>query len=205
MNKWVLASNNQGKLAEFQALFAQTAGVQIVTQGSLGIEDAVEDGASFIENAIIKARHAAKHSGLPALADDSGLVVPILGGMPGIYSARFAGRHGDDAANNQKLLEELKPFRNQGVIEAQFVCVLAFVRHADDPLPLVATGIWAGEILQQAVGENGFGYDPLFFVPSLGKASAELTKAEKNQISHRAQALQKLKSELLAAGVLPSL
>ena len=144
----VLASNNKGKIAEFETLFAQLdLPVQVIPQGQLNIEDAVEDGLSFVENAILKARHAAKISGKPAIADDSGLCVPILGGAPGIYSARFAGEHGNDAANNEKLLNKLKPLRQDGeAIEGMFVCVLALVEHADDPLPQIFQGIWQGEM-----------------------------------------------------------
>lgn len=163
----VLASNNKGKIAEFEKLFAElNLPVEVIAQGKLNIEDAIEDGLSFVENAIIKARHASKISGKPAIADDSGICVPILGGAPGIYSARYAGEHGDDAANNQKLLAELKPMRKHGqAIEGMFVCVLALVQHADDPLPQIFQGIWKGEVLEAARGENGFGYDPLFWLP----------------------------------------
>lgn len=198
MKKIVLASNNKGKLSEFQTLFDKAnLGITIVPQGELGIGDAIENGLSFIENAIIKARHASRASGLPALADDSGLCVPVLGNAPGIYSARFAGLHGDDGANNTKLLQELSPYRNGTPIVGKFVCVLAYVRHGDDSLPIIAQGEWVGEILDMPQGENGFGYDPLFYVPSLGKASAELDKDTKNALSHRGQALQKLIKQLL--------
>ena len=197
MQTIVLASNNKGKLAEFQALFDQAnLGITIIPQGELGITDADEAGLSFIENAIIKARHASAASGLPALADDSGLCVPVLGSMPGIYSARYAGVHGDDQANNAKLLTELAPLRGDTPIAGKFVCVLALVRHADDPLPIIAQGEWAGEILDAPRGENGFGYDPLFYVPSLDKSSAELEKAVKNSLSHRGQALKVLINQL---------
>jgi XTP/dITP diphosphohydrolase len=194
----VLASNNQGKIAEFEKMFSElNLPVNVVPQGQLNIADAIEDGLSFVENAIIKARHAARISGKPAIADDSGICVPILGGAPGIYSARYAGEHGDDAANNQKLLADLKPLRQEGaVIEGMFVCVLALVQHADDPLPQIFQGIWHGEILEQARGENGFGYDPLFWLAELGTSSAELSKAEKNKISHRGQAMQLFKASL---------
>ena len=197
----VLASNNKGKVAEFETLFQQlNLPIEIVPQGRLNIEDAVEDGLSFVENAIIKARHASKISGKPALADDSGICVPVLGGAPGIYSARYAGEHGNDAANNQKLLEDLQAFRQDGqAIEGMFVCVLALVEHAEDPLPKIFQGIWTGEILEAARGENGFGYDPLFWLPELGKSSAELSKAEKNQISHRGQAMQLFRQSLTQA------
>lgn len=197
MKQWVLASNNQGKLFEFQALFDQAdLGVQIITQGSLGIDDAIEDGLSFVENAIIKARHASRASGLPAIADDSGLCVPVLDHAPGIYSARYAGNHGDDAANNAKLIDDLLPHRSDAPIIGFFVCVLALVRHADDPLPLIAIGRWQGEILDQPRGDQGFGYDPLFWIDELGKSSAELEKSAKNAISHRGQALQSLLNQL---------
>lgn len=194
----VLASNNQGKLAEFQHLFdSANLNISIQPQSNFDVEDAEETGLSFIENAILKARHASKISGLPALADDSGLAVPILGGAPGIYSARFAGTHGDDTANNQKLLTELLPHRqNNPSIPAYFVCVLALVKHADDPLPIIAQGLWHGEILETPKGEQGFGYDPLFWVPKLKKSSAELSKPEKSKISHRAIATQLLIEQL---------
>ncbi len=202
----VLASNNPGKLAEFTELFGQAnLAVQVTPQGQLTIEDAIEDGLSFIENALIKARHASRISGLPAIADDSGLCVPILGGQPGIYSARFAQDeegfgHNKDLVNNQKLLRLLEPHRHSGEpIIGQFVCVLALVRHADDPLPIIAQGIWQGEILAASQGELGFGYDPLFWVPSLGKSAAQLSKTQKNAISHRGQAMQLLLSSLTQA------
>ncbi|MBI1451551.1 MULTISPECIES: RdgB/HAM1 family non-canonical purine NTP pyrophosphatase [Acinetobacter] len=194
----VLASNNKGKIAEFEKMFAElNLPVDVVAQGQLNIEDAIEDGLSFIENAIIKARHASRISGKPAIADDSGICVPALGGAPGIYSARYAGEHGNDAANNTKLLAELKPLRQEGkTIEGMFVCVLALVQHAEDPLPQIFQGIWTGEILEQAQGENGFGYDPLFWLPELNVASAELSKEEKNKISHRGQAMRLFKASL---------
>ncbi|BFN02649.1 RdgB/HAM1 family non-canonical purine NTP pyrophosphatase [Moraxella sp. K23] len=200
----VLASNNQGKLAEFKQLFEQANLEIIVTpQGQLGIEDAVEDGLSFIENALIKARHASCISGLPAIADDSGLCLPILGGQPGIYSARFAQDEASfsqhkDLANNQKLLRLLEPHRhaNEPII-GQFVCVLALVRHANDPLPIIAQGIWQGEILPTPQGELGFGYDPLFWVPSVQKSAGEMQKIDKNRISHRGQAMQQLLMQLM--------
>ncbi|KAA8734551.1 RdgB/HAM1 family non-canonical purine NTP pyrophosphatase [Acinetobacter qingfengensis] len=194
----VLASNNKGKIAEFELLFSElNLNTTIIPQGQLHIEDAIEDGLSFVENAIIKARHAAKLSGRPAIADDSGLVVPILNGAPGIYSARYAGEHGDDNANNAKLLQDLQPYRqSEQPIKAMFVCVLALVRHAEDPLPIICEGIWEGEILEQARGEHGFGYDPLFWLADLSCSSAELPKQEKNKISHRGQAMQKFRNLL---------
>lgn len=201
--KLVLASNNQGKLAEFEQLFSQAnLPIEVLPQGKFGIPDAVEDGLSFIENALIKARHASHLSGLPAVADDSGLCVPIVGGQPGIYSARFAQDEADfsqnkDLANNQKLLRLLEPLRveNKSII-GQFVCVLVLVRHAEDPLPIIAQGIWQGEILPAPLGDNGFGYDPLFWLPDLQKSAAQLSKSEKNAISHRGQAMQILLSQL---------
>lgn len=194
----VLASNNKGKIAEFEKLFAElNLPVEVISQAKLNIEDAVEDGLSFVENAIIKARHAARISGKPAIADDSGICVPALGGAPGIYSARYAGEHGDDTANNEKLLADLKPLRKEGeIIEAWFVCVLALVQHAEDPLPQIFQGIWKGEVLEQARGENGFGYDPLFWLADLNVSSAEISKEEKNKISHRGQAMRLFKATL---------
>lgn len=199
-DRWVLASNNQGKLKEFQRLFDDAGlSVDIVPQVLLGIEDATEDGLSFVENAIIKARHASRASGLPAIADDSGLCVPLLDNAPGIYSARFAGEHGNDAKNNAKLMTKLAPFRvadPNAVIIGQFVCVLAMVRHADDPLPIIAQGLWQGEILASPRGNNGFGYDPLFWLPELKLSASELGAEQKNQLSHRGQAIRSLLSQL---------
>lgn len=196
IDKIVLASNNQGKLSEFQTLFTPL-NFTIVPQSVFDIQDADETGLSFIENAIIKARHASFHSKLPAIADDSGLCVPVLDNKPGIYSARFAGTHGDDKANIDKLLETLQPFFDKGeIICAKFVCVLAFVRFFDDPLPIIAQGEWIGEICQTPQGDNGFGYDPVFWLADLQKTSAQLDKATKNQLSHRAKALQMLSQHL---------
>jgi len=193
----VLASNNAGKIKEFNTLFQDAAlPITVIPQGQLGIADAVEDGLSFIENALIKARHAARLSGHAALADDSGLCVPILGGAPGIYSARFGGEHGNDARNNQTLLEQLKVHRTGQPIAGMFVCVLALVRHAEDPLPLICQGIWHGEILDEVRGAGGFGYDPLFWLPALGKTSAELEKQDKNRISHRGLAMAQFRQAL---------
>lgn len=197
---WVLASNNKGKLAEFKRLFAEASlEVTIIPQGQLDIEDAVEDGLSFIENAIIKARHASRISGLPAIADDSGLCVPVLGNAPGIYSARYAGEHGNDANNNAKLIADLRPMRAQQPdtpIDGMFVCVLAIVRHADDPLPIIAQGLWQGEILSSPHGDGGFGYDPLFWLPDMQTTAASLSAAAKNQVSHRGQAIRQLLQQL---------
>lgn len=196
-NQWVLASNNKGKLAEFQRLFAEAnLNVTIVPQGELGIEDAVEDGLSFVENAIIKARHASRISGLPAIADDSGLCVPVLGNAPGIYSARYAGEHGNDDKNNAKLVTDLQDIRGEQTIQGIFVCVLAMVRHADDSLPIIAQGLWQGEILEAPHGDGGFGYDPLFWLPERQATAASLSPADKNRISHRGQAIQQLLAQL---------
>lgn len=191
MTKLVLATGNPGKLKELQALLAGLP-YEVISQKALGVTDADETGLSFVENALLKARHAAAATRLPALADDSGLCVDCLGGAPGIYSARYAGPGATDAANNEKLLEALQPFRGVAPLVARFVCVLVLVRHAEDPLPLICQAEWEGEILAAPRGDNGFGYDPLFFVPAEGMSSAELPRERKNAISHRAQALRQL-------------
>ncbi|WP_372844567.1 RdgB/HAM1 family non-canonical purine NTP pyrophosphatase [Psychrobacter sp.] len=198
--QWVLASNNKGKLAELSRLFAEAhLDVTIIPQGQLDIDDAIEDGLSFVENAIIKAHHASRISGLPAIADDSGLCVPVLGNAPGIYSARYAGEHGNDAKNNAKLITDLQCIREvrpNEPIKGMFVCVLAMVRHADDPLPIIAQGLWHGEILAAPYGDGGFGYDPLFWLPELQASAASLSAADKNRISHRGQAIAQLLAQL---------
>ncbi|SFR75246.1 XTP/dITP diphosphohydrolase [Mitsuaria sp. PDC51] len=189
--KLVLASNNAKKLKELQALF-EPLGIELVTQGSLGIPEAEEPFHTFVENALTKARHAAKASGLPALADDSGLAVEALGGMPGVLSARYAtlfGREKSDAENNRVLLEKLDGVEDR---RARFVCALVAVRSADDPEPLIALGRWQGEILRAEEGEGGFGYDPLLFIPELGQSVAALGAEAKNRLSHRALASQDL-------------
>lgn len=190
----VLASNNAGKLTELKAMLAPL-NIEVLPQSQFAVTEVDETGLSFVENAILKARHASRQTGLPALADDSGLAVNALGGAPGIYSARYAGEHGDDAANNAKLLRELEPHNNRA---AQFVCLLALVRHAEDPLPIIAQGLWQGQILHQPKGENGFGYDPLFQPNGLHCASAELSREQKNALSHRAIALRLLVEQLSA-------
>jgi XTP/dITP diphosphohydrolase len=195
MKRLVLASSNTGKLAELQPLLAD-AGFELVTQGELGVGDAVEDGRSFVENALIKARHASAATGLPALADDSGLVVDALGGAPGLHSARYAGVHGDAQANNRQLLEALRDLP-AAARSARFVAVLVLLRHADDPLPLIAQGVWEGRVLDAPRGTRGHGYDPVFFDPVLGRAAAELEPELKNQVSHRGKALAQLR-QLLA-------
>ena len=186
----VLASNNAGKVREINQLLADRQ-IEVVPQKAFAIPDAEETGLTFVENAIIKARHAARLSGLPAIADDSGIEVDALEGAPGIYSARFAGPECDDRRNNLKLLDEL-----QGVAEeersARFQCLMVYMRHADDPTPIICQGIWEGRILTAPQGENGFGYDPLFWVPSESCSSAQLSPELKNRLSHRGQALRKL-------------
>lgn len=188
--KLVLASGNRGKVAEFQHLLSG-AGFEVVPQTALAVPEIEETGLSFVENAILKARNAAKFCGLPALADDSGLEVDALHGAPGIYSARFAGIGADDAANNRKLLDTLRevPHTQRG---ARFRCVLVFMRHGTDPSPLICEGAWEGVILEAPRGEQGFGYDPLFFVPDENASAAQLEAALKNRISHRGQAMAKL-------------
>ncbi len=192
--KLVLASSNPGKLREIGALLAPLS-MQVVPQAQLGIDDAEEPHQTFIENALAKARHACRASGLPALADDSGLCVEALGGAPGVHSAYFAGREGSreerDARNNERLLRSLGGDR-----AAFYYCVMVLLRHPHDPRPLVAEGIWRGAIASAPRGADGFGYDPLFELPGLGKTAAELDAAAKNRLSHRAQALARLVSAL---------
>jgi XTP/dITP diphosphohydrolase len=193
--KVVLASNNAGKLREFAALLG-AAGIELIPQGALNVPEAEEPHPTFVENALTKARHAARLTGLAALADDSGLCVRALRGAPGVYSARYAQRAGgekSDAANNARLIAEL-----QGVADrrAYYYCVLALVRYADDPEPLIAEGRWQGEIVDAPRGAHGFGYDPYFFIPSLNATAAEMAPAVKNATSHRALALQHLLARL---------
>ena len=188
----VLASNNRGKLAEFSQLL-MPLGFELRTQGELGIEEAEEPHVTFVENALAKARHAARASGLPALADDSGICVPALGGAPGVHSARYAGEPKSDAANSTKLVETLAAHANKS---AYYYCVLVYLRHADDPQPVIAEGRWQGEIIATPRGQGGFGYDPHFYLPELDKTVAELTAEEKNHRSHRGQALRVLIEKL---------
>ncbi len=183
--KIVLASGNAGKVKEFARLFAPL-NVTVVPQKELGVKDVPETGTTFVENAIIKARHAAKCTGLPAIADDSGLVVNALGGAPGIYSARYAGEDASDSDNISKLLHALEGNPNR---RAHFFCMLVFMRHADDPVPLISEGYWHGIITESQAGSGGFGYDPVFHVPSHECTAAELDRQVKNQISHRGQAM----------------
>ena len=193
--KLVLASGNAGKLVELRELLGD--GFELHPQSEFGVSDADETGLSFIENAILKARHAARATGLPALGDDSGLCVDALHGAPGLYSARYAGTHGDNQANIDKLLRELDGI-DDARRGARFVCVLALVHSADDPMPLVAEGIWEGLILHARAGANGFGYDPVFFSPAHGCSAAELPAEVKNRDSHRGLALAKLRTLLRA-------
>jgi XTP/dITP diphosphohydrolase len=192
MKKLVLASNNAKKMKELNALLTPL-GFEVIPQGQLGIPEAEEPHCTFLENALAKARHAAKLSGLPALADDSGLCVRALGGAPGVISARYAGEPKSDARNNEKLLAELA---GQADRRAHFVSLIVLVRHAEDPQPLIAEGEWHGEILPALRGEGGFGYDPLFFVPAFGQTAAELPAETKNAVSHRGQAMQQLIARL---------
>ena len=193
--KLVLASSNGGKLAALRDQLG--AGFDLHVQSEFGVADADETGLSFVENAILKARHAAAATGLPSLGDDSGLCVDALHGAPGLYSARYAGTHGNDEANIDKLLHDLDGV-DDARRDARFVCVLALVRDASDPQPLIAEGTWHGRILQARRGGNGFGYDPVFFSPAHCCSAAELPAAVKNRDSHRGQALMKLRALLQA-------
>jgi len=192
LRRIVVATGNRGKLTEIRDVLAGT-GIELVAQSELGISDADETGATFVENALIKARHASRASGLPALGDDSGICVDALGGAPGLISARYASPHGDSAANIAKLLGAL-----EGIEDAQrsahFHCTIVLLRSADDPAPLIAEGRWHGRILHAPRGRQGFGYDPIFFDPALGKGAAELDPDVKNRISHRGQALARLQT-----------
>ncbi|MCQ8878144.1 XTP/dITP diphosphatase [Pseudoalteromonas shioyasakiensis] len=192
----VLATGNQGKVTELAQMLSSLE-IEVLPQSDFNVPDVPETGTTFVENAIIKARHAAKLTGFPAIADDSGLEVDGLNGAPGVYSARFAGENANDQANIDKLLAELgdNPTRN-----ARFWCVLVLMRHANDPTPLICSASWEGQITQSQDGQGGFGYDPIFYVPELGCTSAQLSKEQKNAISHRGQALQTLLAELKLKG-----
>ena len=190
----VLASGNPGKIKEIQTILKDHP---IVAQSEFNVEEAEETGSTFVENAIIKARNAASHCNLPAIADDSGLVVDALKGAPGVISARYAGVGASDQDNLLKLLKDLEGIPAEQRT-ARFVCVIVLMRHANDPLPIIAQGTWEGRILTESVGENGFGYDPVFWVPTEQKASAELSAAVKNSLSHRGQALQRLTTAIQA-------
>ena len=195
LEKLVIASNNKGKLREIGELLAPLA-IDVAPQSEFNISEADEPHITFVENALAKARHASRCSGLPVLADDSGICVSALGGAPGVNSARYAGEPKSDERNNQKLVAALQ---NQTDRRAYYYCVIVLVRHADDPQPIIVDGSWHGEIIDQPRGSGGFGYDPYFYLPEFGKTSAELTAEQKNQISHRGQALAKL-VEILQAG-----
>lgn len=196
MTTIVLATGNQGKVKELASLLAAQH-IEIKPQSEFNVPDVAETGTTFVENAIIKARHAAKITGMPAIADDSGLEVDGLNGAPGVYSARFAGEGASDQDNIDKLLNDLGNNPNR---KARFWCVLVLMRHADDPTPLICSASWEGEITQTQHGEGGFGYDPVFFVEEQNCTSAELTKEQKNAVSHRGQALQALLNELQLKG-----
>jgi len=188
----ILASNNAGKLKEFAQLLAPI-GFDLHPQGEFNVPEAEEPFGTFVENALQKARHAARLTGLPALADDSGVCVNALGGAPGVVSARYAGEPKSDARNSEKLIADLAQHADKS---AYYYCVLVYVRHADDPQPVIADGVWRGQIVEEARGEGGFGYDPHFLLPDLGKTAAELASGEKNAVSHRGQALRALVEKL---------
>jgi len=190
----VLATNNPGKVRELGQLLADQH-FEVLPQSAFDVPEAEENGLTFVENAILKARNACAHSGLPAIADDSGLEVDALQGAPGIYSARFAGPGASDADNNTRLLQALAEVPDKERT-ARFQCLMVFMRHAEDPTPLICQGTWEGRILRQPQGENGFGYDPLFFVPDQGCSAAELPAEVKNRLSHRGQALRCLVEQL---------
>lgn len=194
MNKVVLATGNPGKLREMRAIL-ESASWEVVPQSEFNCPDAIEDGLSFVENAIKKARHACAYTGFPAIADDSGLEVDALQGAPGIYSARYAGEGASDEANLQKLLRAMQnvPAQNR---TARFRCVMVYMRHENDPSPLICEGAWEGRIANEKRGDNGFGYDPVFIVSDLSRHSAELSAEQKNELSHRGQALRALASKL---------
>ena len=192
--RWVIASSNRGKLREFGELLGDS-GIEFVTQGEMGVSDADETGLTFVENALLKARKAARETGLPALGDDSGLCVDALDGGPGLYSARYAGQHGNAQANIDKLLEALKDVPD-AQRTAHFYAVIVLLRHAEDPQPLIAEGVWHGRVLHERRGDGGFGYDPVFLDPDQGCSAAELESALKNRISHRGRALAELRRRL---------
>lgn len=192
MKEVVLATGNPGKVVEMQATL-ESFGYVVKSQSKYNFPEAVEDGLSFVENAIIKARHACQLTGLPAIADDSGLEVSALDGAPGIYSSRYAGEQCDDQANNHKLLAALQGQANRS---ASFRCVIVKMNHANDPTPLICQGIWHGEIATEARGDNGFGYDPIFYLPELDCHSAQLTSEQKKKLSHRGKALAELQRQL---------
>ena len=188
LKKLVLASNNKGKIREFNALFG-SRGIEVTAQGALGVVECEEPFETFLENALAKARNAARQTGLPAMADDSGITAHALVTEPGVHSARYAGAHADDAANNAKLVAALKGISDK---RAAYTCVLVAVRTADDPDPVVAQASWTGEIIDEPRGTGGFGYDPYFYLPEFAKTAAELTAQEKNAVSHRGRAMVRM-------------
>ena len=192
MQKIVLASHNKGKLYEFDSLFKPLK-IKLIPQSTLKVPNCDEPFVTFVENAIHKARHCSKHTGLPTIADDSGICVPALNGAPGVYSARYAGTHGNDTQNIEKLLEDIKSHENR---DAYFYCVLVFLRHANDPQPIIADGKAYGQITFSSRGNNGFGYDPIFYLPEYTQTFAEIPLELKNKISHRAIALNKLINQI---------
>jgi XTP/dITP diphosphohydrolase len=192
MQHIVLATGNKGKVAEFSALFEKYK-IQVSPQSEYLVSDVAETGSTFVENAIIKARHASRITKLPAIADDSGLVIDALNGAPGIYSARYCGQHGNDKGNCDKVLKELSGERRRS---ARFLCVLVFLKHANDPTPIICQGEWEGSITESASGDGGFGYDPIFYLPEHQCTAAELDKALKNAESHRGKALTELMHKL---------
>jgi XTP/dITP diphosphohydrolase len=196
MKQIVIASGNPGKLREI-ARILQPLGIEAKPQDAYGVPDCPEPHVTFIENCIVKARNAAAHTGLPALADDSGICVDALNGAPGVYSARYAGEPKSDARNNQKLIAALRGVADR---RAHYYCVMVYLRHADDPQPIIAEGVWHGEIIDEPRGDGGFGYDPHFWVPEFGLTGAEMRMEDKNAVSHRGQALRALAEKLRIAG-----
>ncbi|MCA1979723.1 MAG: RdgB/HAM1 family non-canonical purine NTP pyrophosphatase [Thiobacillus sp.] len=196
MKQIVIASGNPGKLREI-ARILQPLGIEAMPQDAYGVPDCPEPHVTFIENCIVKARNAAAHTGLPALADDSGICVDALNGAPGVYSARYAGEPKSDARNNEKLIAALSGIANR---RAHYYCVMVYLRHADDPQPIIAEGVWHGEIIDAPRGDGGFGYDPHFWVPEFGLTGAEMRMEDKNAVSHRGQALRALAEKLRAGG-----
>jgi XTP/dITP diphosphohydrolase len=194
IQKAVLASGNLGKVKELAGMLS-SLDIEVLPQSEFAVSEVAETGSTFVENAIIKARHAAKQTGLPAIADDSGLAVDALGGEPGVYSARYSGEQATDQSNIIKLLEAMSD-TPKGKRQAKFLCVLVFMRHADDPTPIICQGEWHGEILGEQLGENGFGYDPVFWVEAQNCSSAQLSPEQKNGLSHRAKALKLLLAQL---------
>jgi XTP/dITP diphosphohydrolase len=192
--KIVLATGNKGKVKELAAMLSDLS-IEVLPQSDFAVTEIAETGSTFIENAIIKARHASKHTGLPAIADDSGLAVDALGGAPGVYSARFSGENATDQSNITKLLGLMADIPNDKR-QAKFLCVLVYMRHADDPSPIICQGEWCGEIMTEQQGDNGFGYDPIFWVNQQNSSSAQLSSQQKNALSHRGQALKLLLAQL---------